>query len=389
MMPDDLEFQFGIEAEYLLADATTYRPLVHGELSFAPLNDLLESITVDDLPSVAGLMPQPPHRRVMPYVVEGYHLPDPFAADPTLLPKGIEIRTPVCRTIEETVDVLGELYGRLRRRLAEAGFVPVALAHHPYDDRFEGPQGARSESAWRWAMQAMLTYGPDVNIGLPPERFAKLDIADLFAKVNYYAPAMTLLSLAAPLHQAHLWSYRGRIGKSLRTFRRSTVGQALELHPRQPGRLEFKCFDMSNRADDFRAYLALWTAVLLDESLRGRSDEATRHYELQTAAVEGLQNAALRDRAAELLDRSTVTLERHAVNPRLLAPLSERLRRNRLPADELIERIEHGATIEEVLKDLAEFVDGPAMTLNGSDGRNGAASRLSPAHVYLQAESLP
>jgi len=388
MMPDDLGFHFGIEAEYLLADAATYRPLAHGELSFAPLNDLLESIAVDDLPSVAGLMPQPPHRRVMPYVVEGYHLPDPYAADPTLLPKGIEIRTPVCHTIEETIRVLGELYGRLRRRLAEAGLMPVALAHHPYDDRFEGPQGARSESAWRWAMQAMLTYGPDVNVGLPQEQFAKLNVADLFAKVNYYAPAMTLLSLAAPLHQGHLWSYRGRIGKSLRTFRRSTVGQALELHPEQPGRLEFKCFDMSNRADDFRAYLALWTAVLLDDSLCGRSDEATRHYELQTAAVEGLQNAALRDRATELLDRSAATLERHAINPRLLSPLCERLRRNRLPADELIERIEHGATIEGVLRDLAEFVDRPATVLNGDGGRSGAANGRPAARSQPPAESL-
>lgn len=388
MASDDLGFLFGIEAEYMLAEATSCRPLSHHELSFEPLNELLESIPVNDLPPVAGLLPQPPHSRVMPYVVEGYHLPDPQAAASTLVPKGIEIRTPVCRTIEETVDVLGELHARMQQRLAASGLTSVALAHHPYDDQFTGSQGARSESAWRWSMQAMLTYGPDVNVGLPREHFARLDIADLFAKVNFYAPAMTLFSLAAPLHQGHLWSYLGRIGKSLRTFRRSTVGQALELHPEQPGRLEFKCFDMSNRADDFGAYLALWTAVLLDDSMRGRSDEASRHYELQTVAIEGLQNVALRDRAVELLDRSVSTLEKHGFEPELLAPLFERLQRNRLPADELIERIEQGESVNEVLKDLAEFVVSRRKTWKEQSTDSGAISDRLFTKSQTAADSL-
>lgn len=373
MSTDQSGFRFGIEAEYLLADATTFRPLAYHELDFSRLNDLLESISVNELPPVTGLLPQAPHRRVMPYVVEGYHLPDPYAAEPTLVPKGIEIRTPVCRSIEETVVVLGELHARLQCRLAEAGLVATSLAHHPYDDRFEGPQGARSESAWRWAMQAMMTYGPDVNVGLPPEHRARIDVADLFAKVNYYAPAMTVFSLAAPLHRGRLWSYRGRIGKSLRTFRRSTVGQALEFHPEQPGRLEFKCFDMPSRPDEFRAYLALWTAVLLDDALRGRSDEPTRHYELQAAAVNGFNDAVLRDRATELVDRAASWLERHGFGPDLLRPLAERLEHNRLPADEVIERIERGETIEAVLRDLSSFAvvkNAASSPLNNMDGRH-------------------
>lgn len=357
MDSDQSGFRFGIEAEYLLADAATFRPLVYLGLEFTRLNDLLESISINDLPPLTGLLPLAPHRRVMPYLVEGYHLPDPDAAEPTLIPKGIEIRTPVCRSIEETVVVLGELHARLQRRLADAGLTATALAHHPYDDHFDGPQGARSESAWRWAMQAMMTYGPDVNVGLPPEHIAQINVADLFAKVNYYAPAMALFSLASPLHRGRLWSYRGQIGKSLRTFRRSTVGQALELHPEQPGRLEFKCFDMTSRPDDFRAYLALWTAVLLDDELHGRSDEPTRHYELQAAAVNGFNDTALRDRATELLNRGGGALERFGFDPELLRPLWERLRRERLPADEIIERIERGETIEVVLRDLSKFTE--------------------------------
>lgn len=346
-----MPLRFGIEAEYLLAEQDTFRPLSHRELAFAELNALLESIDVRDLPPVAGLLPQPPHRRVMPYVIEGYHLPDPQAAESTLVPKGIEIRTPVCRSIEETSAVLGELLGRLQQRLAAAGLVATVLAHHPYDDSFTGPQGARSETAWRWASQAMMTYGPDMNVGLPADLAERLEAADLFAKVDYYAPAMALLSLAAPIQGGSLWTYRGRQGRSLRTFRRSPVGQAVELHPEQPGRIEFKSFDMSPRLDELAAYLALWTAVLLDDGLPGRSDESTRRQELQAAAVHGLDDASLRERAAALIDRGRSSLPRLDLDPALLEPLARRLERGQLPADEIIDRIKAGASIEDLLRE--------------------------------------
>ena len=139
-------FRFGLEAEYLLADAETFRPLWHRDLAFAELDALLGSIPVADLPPVDGLVPLPPHRAVLPYVVEGYHLPDPYTDDPEMIPKGVEIRTPVCGAIEEAVAVLGELHGRLQRALADRGYCAVALSHHPTEDRFEGPPPAAHAS---------------------------------------------------------------------------------------------------------------------------------------------------------------------------------------------------------------------------------------------------
>lgn len=346
-------FRFGIEAEYLLADASTMRPLRYGELQFEVLNDLLESIPVEDLPSVEGLLPQPPHRRVMPYVVEGYHLPDPEAPNPTLLPKGLEIRTPVCQSIEEAVSVAGELLERLQQSLQHRGWTAIALSHHPEEERFAGPQGGRSERGWRWAQQAMLTFGPDVNVSLPLRWRHRIEKTDLIAKVNYYAPAMTLLTLGAPLEQGTLWTHAGRVGKSVRTFRRSSVGDAVEFHPEQPGRLEFKCFEMTPRITDFQAYLALWLAVLLDERMAGRTDEQSRVQDLQTASVAGLTNDALRERAEELLDLAADALARWDFDPQLLAPFVARLRSGRLPADDIVEWYQATNSIPAVLGRLA------------------------------------
>ena len=70
-------FHFGIEAEYLLVNADTFRPLWHQDLEFETLNAALETIPVGDLRPLDGLELEPPHTKLMPFVVEGYHLPSP------------------------------------------------------------------------------------------------------------------------------------------------------------------------------------------------------------------------------------------------------------------------------------------------------------------------
>src|SRR5438105_2811764 len=87
-------FHFGLETEYLLVEATTLRPLWHPQLRFDELNRILDAIPTDDF-SAEGLDVEPLHRRPSPFVVEGYHLPDPNLKPIDVLPKGIEIRTPV------------------------------------------------------------------------------------------------------------------------------------------------------------------------------------------------------------------------------------------------------------------------------------------------------
>jgi len=211
-------FRFGLEAEFLLVDASSFRPLWHPDLQFETLNTTLEAIPADDF-QCDSFKIEPPHRKPGPYVVEGYHLPDPQMNPIDLLPKGVEIRTPVRSSIEDCVAALKVLHARLQHALANVGFQAAALSFHPTEIHFSGPQNKRRYDSWQWAMAAMLTYGPDINISLPEALARRIDVKDLSEKVNYYVPALIALTLASPLHGGKLWRIRGRIGKSVRRRR--------------------------------------------------------------------------------------------------------------------------------------------------------------------------
>src|SRR5439155_15762499 len=113
-----LDFHFGLEGEYLLVDAESYRPLWHPDLKFAHLNAILEGIPYEPLLeglTLDGLELDPPHRRLMPYYVEGYGLPDPSMSHwVDLLPKAIEIRTPVCPSLDVCLRVYENLHQTLQ-----------------------------------------------------------------------------------------------------------------------------------------------------------------------------------------------------------------------------------------------------------------------------------
>lgn len=350
-------FRFGLEVEFLLADGETYRPLWHADLNFARLNAALESISLDGLPPLDGLELEAPHRKLMPFVVEGYHVPDPDMSPIDLLPKGIEIRTPVCRSIDDCLLTLRSLHRRLQDALLALGYRLVSLSHHPIERSFDGPQNKRRHDFWRWAMEAMLTYGPDVNVSLPQSLNDRLEPRDLHAKVNYYGPAMAALTLASPLYGGGLWMIRGQVGKSVRTYRRSVVAPAIELHPKEGGRLEFKLFEATNHLSDYRRYFLLWLAVLLDESLPGRAYDQSRVYDLGAVAKHGLEAETVRKRAGELLNRAPAVLRRYGFDPTSLSAFRERLVDGRLPADDLIAAFGTRGSVADVLRQRSGLVD--------------------------------
>ncbi len=360
LTPNGSGFRFGIEAEYLLVEAQTYRPLWHSDLTFAELNEALEAIAIDDLPPLDGLELEPPHRRCMPYVVEGYHVPDPDFQPIDLLPKGIEIRTPVCSSIGECLSTLRMLFERLQAALQPLGYRAAALSHHPTEYHFEGPQNKRRYDFWQWAMEVMVTYGPDINVSLPPRLTAVLDMADLHAKVNYYGPAVTALSLASPLYRGELWRIRGEIGKSIRTYRRSVVAPAIELHPHEAWRLEFKSFEMSWRLPDFHNYFLLWLALLLDSGLLGRASNQSRIYDLGAVGRRGLAAETVADRAREVLDRAPSVLEAWGFDPQPLGSFRRRLERGWLPADEIIGWYLQERSVPAILKRVDKLVQDEA-----------------------------
>lgn len=379
MQFDRDRFRFGIEAEYLLADKATFRPLWHNDVTFAELHNLMEAIPFDDLPSMDGLELEPPHRKLMPYAVEGYHVPNPDFSPIDILPKGVEIRTPVCSSIDECLECLKELHDRLEAALSGSGYTLVSLSHHPTEHRFEGPQNKRRYDFWQWAMEVMTTCGPDINVSLPRELNDRIDVADLHRKVNYYSPALAALSLASPIYRGGLWSMRGAVGKSIRTYRRSVVAPAIELHPQENGRMEFKLFDATNQLVDYHAFILLWLTLLLDDELDGRAHNQTRIYDLGAVARFGLEAETVRERATAVLTRSTAVLEKYRFDIGSLSVMQRRLETGRLPADDIIDCFRETGSLEHVLRSRAGLVDNADVTPYSFD--NGATHPRSGQSV--------
>ena len=347
-------FRFGLEAEFLLVDAATFRPLWHRDLKFKILNEALEAISIEEF-QCDSFKVEAPHRKAMPYIVEGYHLPDKEMNPIDLLPKGVEIRTPVCASLEETLTTLKTLHARLQHALADLGYQAAALSFHPTAVDFEGPQNKRRHDFWQWAMEAMVTYGPDVNVGLPKQLASELDFNDLNKKVNFYAPALTALTLGSPLRAGDLWRIRGRVGKSVRTYHRSSFAPAIEVHPDEQLRLEFKTFEMTTSLTDYRNYFLLWLALLLDDGLKGRASDQTRIYDLGRVACNGVQAETVLERASEVLIRAPDALNPWGFDCRSLDTFKQRLETGHLPADEIVTTFEREKSVPATLRHLGDL----------------------------------
>ena len=204
-------------------------------------------------------------------------------------------------------------------------------------------------------MEAMTTYGPDINVTVPPGLAAALDLHELHGKVNYYAPALTALSLASPLYCGDLWRIRGRVGKSVRTYHRSTIAPAISTHPDENLRLEFKPFEMSRSLSDYHNYFLLWLALILNRELEGRATEQTRIYDMGQIARCGLDAETVRTRAREVLTTTPKTLEPWGFDCGPLHHFWTRLEAERLPADEIIELFDREKSIPGVLRHLVDL----------------------------------
>lgn len=351
------DFRFGIEAEFLLAKAGTFEPLWHKQLSFGYLNEIFEGISLEGIPSLDGLELEPPATKLMPFVVEGYHLPDMDFHAREVLPKGVEIRTPVCGSIEETSAVFKLLMQRLQAALLAKNLVPVALSHHPVEKNFSGPQNKRRHDYWQWSMEVMTTYGPDVNVSLPLELAEQLDLNDLEAKINHYGPALSALSVASPFCEGKPWEIRGRRGKSFRMHKRSYIAPPVEFHPDEKNRLEFKVFDMPCSGAEFEAQFLSFLALVLDEGLQGRASKQTRIYDLGQVAQYGLDADQAKERAGELLSRAPAVLKAWGFDPAPLVNIfGRRLETGITPADELLALYDStGGSMKAVLEERSRF----------------------------------
>lgn len=349
------EFRYGIEAEFLLADRKTFQPHWHKTLTFEKLNRIFEGISLEGLPSLEGLELEPPMTKLMPFVIEGYHLPDMDFRANEVLPKGVEIRTPVCNSLQECLSVYRTLHQRLADALGAEGYAMVALSHHPVETKFTGPQNKRRHDYWQWSMEVMTTYGPDINVSLAPSLADYVNQEDLEAKINYYGPALSALSVGAPFCEGKPWEMRGKSGKSFRMHKRSYIAPPIEFHPDEKNRLEFKVFDMPNSLEEFEAQFLSFLSLVLDDGLKGRASKQTRIYDLGQVARYGLEAEQVKERASELLERSRQVLEPWGFDNKALDLFRSRLVSGKTPADEMLELYHRTGRLESVLEERSKF----------------------------------
>ena len=122
-------------------------------------------------------------------------------------PKGIELRTTIHASIDETVNQLTQLHDQLYGVAQPAGFTPALTSYNPYQPIFEPvpplngyEQRRRNSSAEkRTAAIPMMTFGPDLNLSV--EGLSTAQIIDYGQKLTYYSPFILPFSYSAPFYQ--------------------------------------------------------------------------------------------------------------------------------------------------------------------------------------------
>jgi carboxylate-amine ligase len=183
---------------------------------------------------------------------------------------------------------------------------------------------------------------------------AQISEEDLEAKINYYGPALSALSVASPFCDGKPWKLRDGFGKSFRMHKRSYIAPPIEFHPTEKNRYEFKVFDMPNSLEEIEAQFLSFLALVLDEGLVGRATKQSRIYDLGQVARHGLQAEDMSSRAAELLDRAPWVLKEWGYETAALDIFNRRVLTGRTPADDMIELFQK-TSLNDVLKSRSQF----------------------------------
>ena len=260
------------------------------------------------------------------------------------VPKGIEIRTTIHKSIHGVITELNESMELLKNEAEGSGFTPIGLSFNPNHTKFDPVPPLNTYELKRrngspekqTAHIPMLTYGPDLSISL--STLSTREIIDVGKKLTYYSPFIIPFSFSIPEMDEKKWkgySYRTYV----RTGRRPAVMVFLRNKesliesnpsltqlarvPAEAGRIEFKAFDSCRSFDTYASLLGLLKGLILDNTLSGRALIPDRDLH-QLTAKEGLDNKIIYSEARKTLQAAYTALNGDA-DQELLIPLINRL----------------------------------------------------------------
>lgn len=361
-------FNFGIEHEVAFVSLVG-NFVDFSRAKFADFNQIIEALPeyADDYLHLhmgdAGI-------RKKRWYIEGFERYSESEEFVECVPKGIEIRTTIHSSIQDTITELNESFSLLCDVASKFGLSPVLISYNPYQSKYEPqpPLNAFEISE----LQAypdeqtvniyMVSYGPDLNISmadLPVER-----VIEIGQKLTYYSPYIVPFSYSSPFYEGALWE-----GLSVRTFIRTGKRAATRVFvaeqeqlissipaltkiarlPAEVGRIEFKACDS---CDDFSIYagiLALLKGLVLDTTLPGRATvpDAALH---QLSAQEAFDNEEIFGAATQVIHAAEVALNNdNDPDVELLAPLKGFLEKRETPAHQIVRVYKSLGSIEKAL----------------------------------------
>ena len=351
-MPPIEEFRFGIEHEFAVIDREgRFRDFTN--TTFEEFDRVIESLPVIET-DYPGLRVGDLGIKNKRWYIEGF---ERFSESGEYLrtdPKGFEIRTPICDSLDEAIGVLKADLERWAEAAAPYGYRPAHTSLNPFQPEFVPipDLNAWEESHRRTPEELtahihMLTYGPDMSFSHPALSAERA--IDISKKLTHYSPFIVPFSFSSPFFRGELWG-----GYSRRTYYRTgarpsalvfveddaeripsfpTLTDKARL-PAEIGRIEFKAFDCVAEVETFRSLGALLLGVALDTKLPGRAlvPDGALH---KLSAVRAFHDDDIHRGAGEVLAAAREALP-HDLRAHL-EPLEELLDTRTTPADRMIE----------------------------------------------------
>ncbi|MCO8310853.1 MULTISPECIES: glutamate-cysteine ligase family protein [Pseudomonas] len=355
------KFKFGWEAEVMVTDHD-YNPLFGDKMPFEILRDSVNSITNE---SADYLVEKYTGSGQGPYYLEGYDTETSGKVASRVDVKGVEIRTPIDFSIEQSVQSFERLYNSLQAKVSKAGLRLCCHGNHPFQPAYVGEKGERDLIGWSSAEVAMTTQGLAINISMPDDRENALDRLALDLRFSYAAPVMVILAANTPFRLGELWTPMGVQAHSERSYRRTFTRNTIYYRDDQHHRKEITLFDATNDLRMHAAYAALSLGIILSDAEFPILPDRFSKENIRRVAQFGY-DAVLVDRnfgefnpadaVSMVLGAAAAALTRNGFNADLLNPLWA-LRDQRITqAQRTVERYLQLGSIQNVLRENSELV---------------------------------